>query len=176
MYSTFYTLFNWVGTNKFNWYGQCNSNVRFYIFTTTASGSSYQNLEWNKLELPCSSSSSKGFKAQLNEMVQLKTSQNSKTNDLTKRNFEKPRSYQRTWQKSAKPLSVFMSRDNKKSQKAPLSGRPHLGARFLKFDFLPFLSVDSMKTGYKHEIVSFGTFQNFIFLDISFLLTVKIFL
>lgn len=90
------------GTSKFDWDGRCGPNVRFYVFTTTSTNSSVNYLPsrnnpwlWNKLELPCSQS--KGFKAHLDEIVQLK----SVTSSITSNNYRNKSKYPRSWSKNS---------------------------------------------------------------------------
>jgi len=93
------------GTNKFDWEGRCGPNIRFYIYTTTETSNSAQFYGsrdnpwlWNKLEIPCSQSTS--FKAHLDEVVQLKI--NARSNFAS--NINK-RQYPRSWNRTARPFS-----------------------------------------------------------------------
>lgn len=100
------------GTSKFDWEGRCAPNVRFYIFTTMTTNSTYLPSRnnpwlWNKLELPCSQSQS--FKAHLDEIVQLKVA-----TSITGSNSLR-RTYPRSWKGSAKPFSSPKTTINEKS-------------------------------------------------------------
>jgi len=90
-----------IGSNKFTWYGKCSPTVRFYVYTMSKKSTSTNQPLWNKLELPCSQSTS--FKAQLNEVVQLKIG--SSITGANQRNNPRGYPYQRTWNKPAKPFS-----------------------------------------------------------------------